>query len=239
MKYRSLLLLMFVCGLSFAQGINSYKYALVPARFSFQNSNDEYHLNTTVKMMMEKAGFSTFLTTDVMPDEMTDSNCNKVYVDVVSSGSFITTKLKIVLKDCKNRILYTSIEGSSKEKEYRITYNEALRGAAKSLETLHYNYSPKNIAAIAGGQKAEEKTVANETHDMKNEVLIAQPIANGFQLMDSSLKVIMKIFNTTNKNIFTATKGSNDGVFILKNNQWYFEFYQSEQLISEKIEVKF
>jgi hypothetical protein len=36
-----------------------------------------------------------------------------------------------------------------------------------------------------------------------------------------------------------AKKGEVQGVLVAKNNQWFFEFYQGDQLISEKIEVKF
>ena len=49
----------------------------------------------------------------------------------------------------------------------------------------------------------------------------------------------MKIFKTSNSNCFIAVKGNIQGVLIAKDNQWYFEYYQNDKLISEKIDVKF
>ena len=63
--------------------------------------------------------------------------------------------------------------------------------------------------------------------------------ANGYQLIDSTPKVIMKVFSTSNKGCYIAVKGDIQGVLILKNNEWVFEYYQNDQLWSEVIAVKF
>ena len=117
--------------LSFSQSVNEYKYALVPSKFSFLNEVDQYKLNTLTKLLMGKYGFVAFLNNEILPDEVLNNNCNKVYVDVVKSGGVFTTKLSIVLKDCKNNVLFTTAEGKSREKEFKIAYNEALRDAFK------------------------------------------------------------------------------------------------------------
>jgi len=70
-------------------------------------------------------------------------------------------------------------------------------------------------------------------------VLFAQPIPNGYQLVDATSKVIMKVLKTSNPQMFTAIKGTITGVLISKDNQWFFEYYQEEKLVSEKIDVKF
>jgi hypothetical protein len=36
-----------------------------------------------------------------------------------------------------------------------------------------------------------------------------------------------------------ATKGSVQGILVAKDNQWFFEYYQNDQFISEMINVKF
>ena len=85
--------------------------------------------------------------------------------------------------------------------------------------------------------------VSQTTNEVKEEVvpfqLFAQPIANGFQLVDSTPKVVMKLFKTSANNFYIGQKDSQQGVVFNKNNQWYFEYYQNDKLVSEKMEIKF
>jgi hypothetical protein len=151
------------------------------------------------------------------------------------------TKIQIVLKDCKNNVLFESGLGKSKDKEFNVAYNQALRAAFQSFESLQYHYSPKQISPeIPKTQAADSMSVAINHAVQKEEALLyAQPIANGFQLVDATPKIIMKIFKTSNPSTFSALKGTIQGVLISKDNQWFFEYYQEEKLISEKINVKF
>ena len=242
MKKISILALFFLTHLLSSQtSVNNYKYVIVPSKFSFTTEKDQYRLNTLTKLLLEKYGFTAYLDTDEMPQEVVNSNCNKLYADVIPSGGFIRTKLKIILKDCKNKELFTSVEGQSKDKEYRVAYNQALRQASLSFESLHYHYvSTVTEAAIQKASVPKTETVIlSEAFNDTNEVLFAQPTASGFQLVDSTPKVVMKIFKTSNPTTFTAVKGTVQGILISKDTQWFFEYYQNDQLISEKVNVKF
>ena len=81
--------------------------------------------------------------------------------------------------------------------------------------------------------------ILDETFDEKATILYAQPIANGYQLVDGTPKVVMKIYKTSNSSTFSAVKETTQGVLLMKNNQWFFEYYENEKLVSEKINVKF
>ena len=236
-----IILFLFVLNLSFSQSVNEYKYALVPAKFSFLNEVDQYKLNTLTKLLMGKHGFIAFLDNEVLPDEVLNNNCNKVYVDIVKSSGVFTTKLSIVLKDCKNNVLFTSTEGKSREKEFKVAYNEALRDAFTSFETLKYKYSPKDSLPVLTNAENQKNQVVlkNESMQESKEMLFAQPISNGFQLIDASPKVILKIFKTSLPTTFLAIREQIQGVLIYKDNQWVFEYYQNATLISELINVKF
>ncbi|KAB1155732.1 hypothetical protein [Flavobacterium luteum] len=227
--------------LSFSQSVNEYKYALVPSKFIFLNEVDQYKLNTLTKLLMGKYGFVAFLDNEVLPDDVLNNNCNKVYVDVVKSSGIFTTKLSIVLKDCKNNILFTTAEGKSREKEFKVAYNEALRDAFASFETLKYKYSPKESLPVLTNTENQKNQLIlkNESFQENKEMLFAQPISNGFQLIDASPKVILKIFKTSLPTTFLATREQIQGVLIYKENQWFFEYYQNATLISETINVKF
>lgn len=232
------ILFLLIGSLSFAQtSVNNYEYVIVPAKFAFQNKNDQYRLNTLTKLILEKYGFKAFLDTDVLPAELIEQNCNKLYADVTSDGSFMTTRLKIILKDCRNNVLYISEEGKSKEKDWTKSYNEALRAASKSFEKLNYKYMPVGQPKEITAKQQEIVTISNQ--NLNTETLFAQPITNGFQLVDTTPKVVMKIFKTSNSNMFTAIKGTLQGVLVAKDSEWFFEYYENDKLISEKIAVKF
>ncbi|MNT97862.1 hypothetical protein D3C72_2402890 [compost metagenome] len=50
----------------------------------------------------------------------------------------------------------------------------------------------------------------------------------------------MKLLKTSQTNVFIAIKDNVQGSLILKEDgQWYFESYQNDKLVSEKIVVKF
>ena len=245
MKKYIILLVVLASSLGFSQTVNDYKYAIVPSKFTFLKDKDQYRLNTLTKMLMEKYGFVTFFDTDILPVEVAENNCNKVFVEVQSNGNMFMTKLSVVLRDCKNTILFTSVEGKSREKEYQISYNQALREAFNSFETLEYKYngnsndnansniSIKENSNVKGGNLNDDNIKLNDL------VLFAQPIENGFQLIDSTPKVIMKIYTTSSPICFIAYKNNIQGVLISKNNQWFFEYINYSKLVSEKVEVKF
>lgn len=71
---------------------------------------------------------------DTMSNEIANNNCNKIYINVLENNSVFQTKLSIEIKDCKNQVLLTSTEGKSREKEFRVAYNNALRDAANSIK---------------------------------------------------------------------------------------------------------
>jgi hypothetical protein len=179
--------------------------------------------------------------TDRLPVEIKDSNCDKLYADVISSGNFTRTKLQVVLIDCKKNVVYQTDIGISKEKEFKVAYTQALRAAFQSFDLLQYQYAPKEHDHQI--QKAtmpnKNGTILSESFDLKEEVLYAQAITNGFQLVDSTPKVVMKIFKTSNPTTFSAVKETIQGVLINKGNHWFFEYYENEKLVSEKVNVKF
>ncbi len=241
MKKLAVILMLFLsCIVSAQTSVNQYQYVIVPSQYTFLKVNDEFKLNTLTKMLFEKYGFKVFLNSEVLPAEISNTNCDKLYADVISSGNFIRTKLQVVLKDCNKNIVYQSAIGSSKEKEYRVAYTQALRAAFKSFDVLHYHYSPlQKSMEIPKIEAADSMSVAVDHSIDKEEIWYAQPNANGFQLVDATPKVVMKIYKTSNPNTFSAVKGTIQGVLLLKDNSWFFEFYQDEKLVSEKVNVKF
>ncbi len=234
MKKRLVIVMLFVTYFLSAQNsVNQYQYVIVPTKFKFLNEPDEFRLNTLTKLLLEKYGFKVYYNTDELPETVNDSRCNRLYVDVLSSGSLLKTKVQVTLKDCKNALVYKSDIGENRKNDLKVAYNQALREAFKSFEKLHYQYKP-----IENNEK-NTTTIVNEPFKEENDLLSAVTTANGYNLLDVNQKIIMRILKTSNPEIYTAIKGNVTGVLISKDNQWFFEYYQDEKPISEKINIKF
>ena len=242
MKKVLFLLLFLATSLGFSQSVNDYKYAIVPSKFEFLKNKDQYRLNTLTKLLTEKYGFVTYFDTDILPVEVAETNCNKVFVEVQSTGNLFSTKITVILKDCKNAVLFTTSIGKSKEKEYQVAYNQALREAFSSFDKLGYKYNESSNINENNNSNISVKSsnFVNESDDKSNVVaLFAQPIENGFQIIDTFPKVILKIYMTSSPSCFIAYKDTIQGVLVNKDNKWFFEYYSNSKVISEKMEIKF
>jgi hypothetical protein len=227
-------------GLGFAQSINDYKYVVVPERFDWLKESNQYNLNAITKMIFEKYGWQVFYPTQKMPDELALDRCKALYADVLNESGMLSTSLVIVLKDCNGKTVFTSVEGKSKEKSYQKSYYEALREASQSVAQINYKYSGKEtvpvkaaLAVPAAQQAAPTVTTNNENQ------LFAQPITNGYQLVDNTPKVVLKIYKTSQQDSYTAVSEAKNGVVFKRGNDWIFEYYQNDKLISEKLNIKF
>lgn len=95
--------------------------------------------------------------------------------------------------------------------------------------------------------KVEEKTVVSEIAvvELKKEIpfsemlLYAQAIEKGFQLVDTTPKVILKIYNTLQPGYYNANIDNKFGAVFIKNNQWVFEYFMEGKLVTESLNIKF
>ena len=234
MKKILLLLVLFLTATAFSQNVNDYEYVIVPTKFSFLKVDDKYRLNTNSRLLLQKYGFKSVFPSDSIPSEIANNNCKKLYFDLVEDNKFLITKIKIVLKDCREKLLFESDYGTSKEKEFEIAYNKALREAGKSFDKLNYKYNGKNNSSIT---QEPSKTIVSEINS--ETFYFAQPTANGFQVVDSEPKVIMKLYTTSQKNVFLGIRGVTNGVLISKENHWFFEYNDGDKLVSESINLRF
>ncbi len=242
MKKITLSCFLLVSFIGFTQQLNQYKYAQVPATFSFLNSKDEFRINTLTKLLMEKYQFKTYFDTDVLPEDFAKDNCNKVYVDVVNKSTVFMTKLVVVLKDCKNNILFTSQEGKSREKQYAVAYNQALRAAFTSFDSLQHDFEKSNQIIAVPVIEPIKEVVKSEGTETTAEVLRNRlsvvTTENGFDLYNIESKWVVSAKKTSVKNVYIAISGTEKGVLQKgKDGIWYFEYYRkgSKKLLSEPL----
>ena len=249
MKKSFLLLLMLLAGVSYGQSVNDYKAVIIPLKYEFLKTDNQYRLNTLTKFNFNNAGFISFYATETVPAEYND-RCSLLYADVEKESGFLITKLYVILKDCNGKVVFKSAVGKSKEKDYQKAYMDALNDAFQSVYDLQYKSSgvapKKEVVSVpltpltpavnnsVVEDKKQSSIVAKDTN-----LLYAQVTPTGYQLIDSTPKVVMKLMKTSQANSFIAIKDGIQGSLILKENQWFFEYYQNDQLVSEKVNVKF
>ena len=249
MKKKLLLFFLLISSIGLCQDINDYNYVIIPSKFSFFDEPNRYNLNTLSKLFMEKHGFTVYYDEDVLPDTAAKDQC-KLYFDLVKSSNMFTTKLTVVLKDCRNAIVFTSAEGKSSEKEFRVAYTQALREAFKSFDNLNYKYSGKQVSSSSSATapampipptpaSSGVNTGVSSNTVSNGELINAQPIENGYQLVDTTPKIILKIYKTSKAEIFLAENESVKGVVLKHNGQWIFEYYQNGKMISKPLNIRF
>jgi hypothetical protein len=253
MKSKFLFLLFLISSYGFSQSVNDYVAVMIPVKYDFVKNDNQYRLNTLTKFNLQKAGFQAFYTNEIVPSQFND-RCSLLYADVSKENGFMITKLFVTFKDCNGKVVFKSEIGKSKEKDYEVAYTAALNQAFESVYALQYKFngsgavsSPKATVALPATMPVATPAVVaaiavnvpSGNGELDGTVLFAQPIKNGFQLVDSTPKVVMKAYKTTNPSIYIASKENIQGVMVLKENQWFFEYYEKDTLMSEKITVKF
>jgi len=269
MKRYILILFLLLSFSAYSQNaVNNYKYVVVPEKFSFLKQNDQYSLNSLTKGLLEDKGFTVYFDNSELPTELANNKCRALSADVLESSGMFTTNLTLVLKDCQGNILFTSKEGKSREKEYGLAYRIALRDAFTSLNKVSYTANtgstnePAQPITVTTTSDASVKptgvltsqpvqplstTTAPEAPAKSKDVetnqptgtLYAQVIVNGYQLIDTTPKIVLTLLKTSEENYFIANSAIANGVVLKKNGDWVFEYYKGGKLISEKLLIKF
>ena len=125
--------------------------------------------------------------------------------------------------------------------------NEAVKEIQKlkeELQTLKKEKEAKAVPTVIA-QPIKKAPVVNKTKVVKaatvkqssSNVLYAQETENGFQLVDSSPKVVYKIIKTGVDNVFLVESLS--AIIYKKDNVWLLEHLTGSTIIKEPLNIKF
>ncbi|MGY5848988.1 hypothetical protein [Salegentibacter sp. F14] len=210
----SLLIFLSFQGLN-AQNLNNYKYIIIPESFEFSKEKNQYQLNSLLKFLFEREGFETLMDKANRPVDLQRDPCLGLDADVTDDSGLFTTRMKINLEDCRGNLIFTSEEGTSREKDYRTAWHESLREAFKSVEGLNYNYE--------GNAATETPTVMvvgqAPVEALRKEKQSPEP---SFELKTGNTK------EKTLKNEYLKRFEKEGAHFILKENENGFALYQQD-----------
>jgi len=72
----------------------------------------------------------------------------------------LNTKASLVLKDCSEQVVLTTLTGKSKVKEFEGAYKEAITKAFGTIRAMNYEYVPK--------EQSSEPVIVSFKNDVKN-----------------------------------------------------------------------
>jgi hypothetical protein len=245
------------------KNVNNYKFIVVPDQFDFLKQNDEYKTSSLTKFLLKQNGFIVVLNSEQYPKDLTGNPCSGLKALVLDKSSMFKVKVVIELRDCSNRLLYTSEEGASRLKELKKGFQEAIRNAHASMNDLVYE--PFLLETI-GKDKIEiiiiNPVLVEEENDIKIDVglarvnnlkepaqvspinnialvgtLYAQPKENGYHLLKLIPKVVFVITKTGIKNTFIIK--DKNGILYKKGENWIAEFYEGNKRVVNEYSIKF
>ncbi len=160
MKKLIIILIFFSITGSVKAQLNSYKYIVVPKKFEvFKGVENQFQTSTLIKYLFSEEGF-TVVYEDNLPDELANQQCLGAYVDLEKNSKFLSSGLSILINDCSGVTVFKAMEGTSREKDYKKAYHEAIRESFMSIAELDYKYE--------AGDKAEGEVVtASFANDIK------------------------------------------------------------------------
>lgn len=176
--------------------------------------------------------------------ESREKEFKKAYVEAIRNAfkSFETVEYSYVPKT-NNAVVSTQTPSNDQ--------SEVVKEIQKLKEELQTLKKEKEAKVVETLPAVDEQPVVKEAPTVKQPkvvevtevkhissgVLYAQEIDNGFQLVDSSPKVLYKIKQSSLENIFLV-EGKN-AILYKKESHWVLEYYSNNSLKQETLNIKF
>lgn len=166
-----LLLVILVSLPASAQNLNKYKYVIIPEKFGFAKEDNQYQINSLTKFLFEKEGFETLMKNEVRPTDLEKDNCLGLTAGLENNSGVFVTRFVITLEDCRGNVVFTSEEGTSREKDFKTAWHEALRDAFSSVQAMNYSFD-------ADALPADPAPSENAVPEIKGEVAKETPASD-------------------------------------------------------------
>ncbi len=240
MKKIAFLLIVLLCGNSLIaqeqlynpKALNNYKYVIIPMQYPFQTKPNEYLLNSRVKHLLDLEGFITLVDTEKYPEDLTFNPCLALHA-VLKSGAesfFAThTELTLILKNCRNEVVFETQTGKSKMKDIGDAYKDALHKAFRSFVTISYKYNGNQGVTPEVKEKKEtpkeEKTfetplsvTLGKTYTYDEKQYAINKIGAGYLLIEKKTNARVALLHFTDSGtILYNSKAINGTATVLQN----------------------
>jgi len=106
-----------------------------------------------------------------------------------------------------------------------------------TIEEQRFKSMEPKASKIKQVTHSKETVSLNTTSETS--VLYAQEIKNGFQLVDSTPKIKIKVYVTSVPDFYLAKSEDKNGLVCNRNGKWFFEYYHADELTVEELNIKF
>ncbi len=155
--------------------LDAYKYVISSKRFDFQKSEDSHQMNSLLKFLFEKQGFTVFYNDDKFPEDLRQNPCLALNVKLVDHSSLLKTKVLIELYNCQNKLVLKTPLTETREKDLKKGYHETIRKAFETIENKRYKFSNEAIINNNKG-KSEEQNTVKIPEQLKTEIIVVEEI---------------------------------------------------------------
>lgn len=106
-------------------------------------------------------------------------------------------------------------------------------------EQTYKSVEPKPSTTVVTRATSKPNAVVPAPMPDFSATLYAQPIPGGYQLVDSTPKIVLKLEETSMENIFLAQVGDHHAMVFKKGDQWFLEYTQNGEKKTQELQIKF
>ncbi len=142
-----------------------------------------------------------------------------------------TQPLTISFKNDVKNVEKQEVKKSKNKKD-----NLVIKQEATPEKQLYESKEPvtSRIRKAELGPEEKAKPLKNNSN-----ILYAQKIPNGYQLVDSTPKIRIRIYKSSMPNYYLAQSDNKNGLVYNKDGKWYFEYYAGDVFQIEELNIKF
>ena len=100
-----------------------------------------------------------------------------------------------------------------------------------------YKSNEPIASKIEKAETPNKEMIAGDKND--SNILYAQEIPNGFQLVDNTPKIRLKLLRSSIPDVYTVKHDKDNGVVYKKDGKWFLEYYFGDTLKTEELNIKF
>src|SRR5690606_34125625 len=124
------------------------------------------------------------------------------------------------------------------QREERI--NDPVVEQKNTLEEQTYkSVEPRSSTTVEPRASGAQNAPTSPTVPDLTGTLYAQPISGGYQLVDSTPKIVLKLEETSMENIYLTQFGDNNAMIFKKDSQWFLEYTLNGEKKTQELQIKF
>lgn len=204
-------------------------------------NNESSMLSTKTSLVLKDCSSKEVLST--LTGKSKEKEFESAYREAISEafGTIRAMDYTYVPKEQNSEPVTVSFKNDVKNMEKKIEpKNKVDAAVVQQVATPEEQVYKSNEPVASKIEKAEQDTKERMV-EVKNDsnILYAQEIPNGFQLVDNTPKIRLKLLRTSIPDVYVVKHAKNNGVVHKKDGKWFLEYYFGDTLKTEVLNIKF